>query len=110
MIQDHCKEHLPQFQLQQLDTSSDEESIPEEEEDWSSDVSDYLTTKELAPLQPHLMAQEPSTQQEPTVIEPEEDYDETVDQPQPTMPTTSNGKIQTLTLDDIPPSKWRDRF
>ncbi|GMN19669.1 hypothetical protein TIFTF001_039868 [Ficus carica] len=55
MIQDHCEERLPQVQLQQLDTFSDEESIPEEE-DWSSNVFEDHATEEPAPPQSHLMA------------------------------------------------------
>ncbi|GMN26334.1 hypothetical protein TIFTF001_043987 [Ficus carica] len=31
-------------------------------------------------------------------------------QPAQTSKTTSNGKVQLITLDDIPPSQWRDRF
>ncbi|GMN49499.1 hypothetical protein TIFTF001_018659 [Ficus carica] len=61
---------------------------------------------------------QPSTQQGPTVTEVpdlEEVQDETVnqpDQPQAMTPTLAvpNGRIQTFTLDHIPPSQWRYRF
>ncbi|GMN66642.1 hypothetical protein TIFTF001_035709 [Ficus carica] len=110
IIQCHCTAQLPQVQLQQLDISFDEESIPEEK-DWSSDVSE---TEEPTPPQTQMMAREEG----PTiteVIEPIEVQDETMnqpDQPQEAISTSvaSDGKVHIFILDDIPPSKWRDRF
>ncbi|GMN58746.1 hypothetical protein TIFTF001_027833 [Ficus carica] len=113
MIQEHCTEQLPQVQLQQLNISSEEESVPEDSY-WSSDVSEIEEPTSPQPL----MTNQPS--EGPTVTEipdPDDQGDETVNQPayQPHHPQTStsaasNGRLQTFTLDDIPPSQWRDIF
>ncbi|GMN19044.1 hypothetical protein TIFTF001_049884 [Ficus carica] len=106
MIKNHCVENLPQIQVLDPDTSSEEESVPEDS-DWSSDVSTSSEPEETSP-QPIMM-----NQPEPEMSEVQDETPEVTQQPrQPaqTSKTTTNGKVQLITLDDIPPSQWRDRF
>ncbi|GMN67565.1 hypothetical protein TIFTF001_036628, partial [Ficus carica] len=108
MIKNHCIENLPQIQVLGPDTSSEEESVPEDS-DWSSDVSTSSEPEETSP-QPIMMNQPPP---EPEMSEVQDVTPEVTQQPrQPaqTSKTTANGKVQLITLDDIPPSQWRDRF
>ncbi|GMN64947.1 hypothetical protein TIFTF001_034014 [Ficus carica] len=109
MIKKHCVENLPQIQVLDPNTSSEEESVQEDSSDWSSDVSTSSEPEETSP-QPIMMNQPPP---EPEMLEVQDETPEVTQQPrQPaqTSKTTSNGKIQLITLDDIPPSQWRDRF
>ncbi|GMN51362.1 hypothetical protein TIFTF001_020515 [Ficus carica] len=101
-----------QMMIQILDpnTSSEEESVPEDS-DWSSDAStsSEQETEQTSP-QPIMMNQPPP---EPMMSEVQDETPEVTQQPrQPaqTSKTTSNDKVQLITLDDIPPSQWRDRF
>ncbi|GMN28397.1 hypothetical protein TIFTF001_047885, partial [Ficus carica] len=106
IIKNHCVENLPQIQVLDPDTSSEEESVPEVS-DWSSDVSTSSEPEETSP-QPIMM-----NQSEPEMSEVQDETPEVTQQPrQPaqTSKTTTNGKVQLITLDDIPPSQWRDRF
>ncbi|GMN65887.1 hypothetical protein TIFTF001_034955 [Ficus carica] len=75
----------------------------------------YISTSsepeaEQTPLQPIMMNQPPP---EPMMSEVQDETPEVTQQPrQPaqTSKTTSNGKVQLITLNDIPPSQWRDGF
>ncbi|GMN43202.1 hypothetical protein TIFTF001_012401 [Ficus carica] len=108
MIKNHCVENIPQIQVLDPDTSSEEESVPEDS-DWSSDVSTSSEQEaEQTSPQPIMMNQPP----EPDMSEVQDKTPEVTQQPrQPaqTSKTTSNSKVQLITLDDIPPSQWRDR-
>ncbi|GMN72833.1 hypothetical protein TIFTF001_055283, partial [Ficus carica] len=110
MIKNHCVENLPQIQVLDQNTSSEEESVPEDS-DWSSDVSTSSEpeAEQISP-QPIMMNQPPP---EPMMSEVQDETPEVTQQPrQPaqTSKTISNGKVQLITLDDIPHSQWRDRF
>ncbi|GMN47840.1 hypothetical protein TIFTF001_017025 [Ficus carica] len=83
---------------------SEEESAPEDS-DLSSKVSEL---EESTSPQPIMMNQ-------PTVTEIPDQEEQTGENQPPrqqrsTTQAATNGKPQTFTLDDIPPSKWRDRF
>ncbi|GMN60043.1 hypothetical protein TIFTF001_029145 [Ficus carica] len=98
------------FSVLDPNTFSEEESVPEDS-DWSSDVSTSSEPEaEQTSPQPIMMNQPPT---EPMMSEVQDETSEVTQQPrQPaqTSKTTSNGKVQLITLDDIPPSQWRDRF
>ncbi|GMN46238.1 hypothetical protein TIFTF001_015424 [Ficus carica] len=90
MIKNHCVENLPQIQVLEPDTSSEEESVPEDS-DWSSDVSTSSEPEETSP-QPIMM-----NQPEPDMSEVQDETPEVTQQPrQPaqTSKTMTNGKIQ----------------
>ncbi|GMN28523.1 hypothetical protein TIFTF001_041183 [Ficus carica] len=91
MIKNHCVTDIPQAQVQVPDTSSEEESVPEDS-DWSSEV----LSKEPAP--------------EISKVHDTEEVNQPSQHAARTTSSSSNGKTQIITLDDIPPSKWRDRF
>ncbi|GMN49671.1 hypothetical protein TIFTF001_018848 [Ficus carica] len=110
IIKNHCVENLPQIQVLDPNTSLEEESVLEDS-DWSSDVSTSSEPEaEQTSPQPIMMNQPPP---EPMMSEVQDETPEVTQQPrQPaqTSKTTSNGKVQLITLDDVPPSQWRDRF
>ncbi|GMN28846.1 hypothetical protein TIFTF001_049475 [Ficus carica] len=110
IIKNHCVENLPQIQVLDPNTSSEEKSVPEDS-DWSSDVS-TSSEPEAEQTSPHpIMINQPPP--EPMMSEVQDETPEVTQQPrQPaqTSKQTSNGKVQLITLDDIPPSQWRDRF
>ncbi|GMN61755.1 hypothetical protein TIFTF001_030839 [Ficus carica] len=110
IIKNHCMENLPQIQILDPNTSSEEESVLENS-DWSSDVS--MSSEPEAgqtSSQPIMMNQPPP---EPMMSEVQDETPEVTQQPRQsaqTSKTTSNGKVQLITLDDIPLSQRRDRF
>ncbi|GMN21490.1 hypothetical protein TIFTF001_047286 [Ficus carica] len=93
MIKNHCAENLPQIQVLDPNTSSEEESVPEDS-DWSSDVSTSSEPEaEQTSPQPIMMNQPPP---EPMMSEVQDETPEVTQQPrQPaqTSKTTSNGKV-----------------
>ncbi|GMN71572.1 hypothetical protein TIFTF001_055167, partial [Ficus carica] len=107
MIKNHCVKNLPQLQVFDPNTSSEEESVPEDS-DWSLDVSTSSEPEaEQTSPQPIMMNQPPP---EPMMSEVQDETPEVTQQPrQPaqTSKTTFNGKVQLITL---PHSQWRDRF
>ena len=57
IIQEHCKEQLPQLQLQQPNSSSSDEETAPEDTDWSSEISKNTEPEEPTPPQSIMMNQ-----------------------------------------------------
>ncbi|GMN48228.1 hypothetical protein TIFTF001_017386 [Ficus carica] len=89
--------------------SSKEEGAPEDS-DWSSDVSEPEESTSLQPIMMNQPADEPTVTEVPDLKEPRDEVNQPPRRQSQASTTASNGKPQTFTLDDILPSKWRDRF
>ncbi|KAL5577277.1 hypothetical protein UlMin_018976 [Ulmus minor] len=95
-----------QVQSSEEEASSSDESIPE----WSTEASSQTDPEDIETPPPHFMAQTETSGQGETFVVDNDDEEMSTTLSSREVPPVPIGNLQTFTLDDLPPSKWRTRF